>query len=151
MALFLEVSKNPDCIVYTLERKEKDGYPSLYQLYMEEEDLTEFEFSNKYFESFQHWKKVCSANWFHEHIAEWREELELKIRAKALHSLVKKSETSTEVAKYLLNNNWIDKVHEKNPVTNLRGRPSKEEIRGHLKVITNEAKQIENDYERIRV
>lgn len=149
-ALFKEESKTPDTVLYTLSREDEEGYSSLYKLYMEMEDFTEYDFANKYFESYQHWKLVCQTAFFAQHIAEWREELELKIRSRALKSLINKSESSTEVAKYLLNNKWTDKVHESNPNTNLRGRPSKEEIKGHLRVITNEAKQIEKDYNRIK-
>lgn len=148
--LFLEVASQPDYILYTLQRKETKGYPSLYQLYMQEEDFTEFEFALKYFDSYKHWKDICSTSWFHEYIVEWREELELKIKARNLKSLIQKAEKDSNVAKYLLNNKWLDKAQEKNPVTNLRGRPSKEEIKGHLKLIVNEEKLLKDNYERIK-
>ncbi len=149
-ALFLEFSKYPEFILYTTNRVETDGYPSLYQLYMAEEDFTEFTFAEKYFESYQHWKKICSTSWFTPFIADWREELELKVKARSLKSLIGKAESDSNVAKYLLNNKWVEQVQEKNPVTNLRGRPSKEEIKSHLRLIVNEEKEIEKDYERIK-
>lgn len=159
--LFYEVARDrygnfpePNTVLYTLGREditEDDKlYPSLYKLYMEEGDLTEYMFATKYFDSFQHWKKICATTWMHPLIGEWREELELKIRAAALGSLIKRSEQSTEIAKYLLNNDWVTKLHEKNPVNNLRGRPSKEEIKGHLTVITNNKLREQQDYERIK-
>lgn len=147
--LFEEESTNPDQVVYCLAR-EDTKYKSLYKLYMAEADLTEYKFANKYFESFQHWKAICKTAWMHPHIGEWREELELSIRANALSSLISRSETSTEIAKYLLNNNWIDKIHEKNPVVNLRGRPSKEEIRNHLTLVASNQLDEQKDYERIK-
>lgn len=146
--LFLETSNRKEFVLYTLAR-EDNKYPSLYRLYMEMEDFTEFEFANKYFESFQHWKVVSNASFFAAHISEWREELELKIKARNLKSLIKKAEADSSVAKYLLGNKWIEEAQQKNPGVNLRGRPSKEEIRAHLRLITMDQKEAENDLERI--
>lgn len=135
--------------MYTLAREDNE-YPSLFKLYMEAEDLYEYEFATKYFESFRHWKNICNTAWMTPHIAEWREELELYIKAKSLKSLIDKAEKDPSVAKYLLQNKWVERAQENNPVTNLRGRPSKEEIRSHLKLIVNEEKRINDDYERIK-
>lgn len=148
--LFLEHSIHKDLVLYTLMRKETNGFLSLYQLYMAEEDFTEFEFAIKYFESYQHWKTICNLAWFTPHIAEWREELELKVKARNLKSLINKADSDANVAKYLLNNKWVEQAQEANPVTNLRGRPSKEEIKSHLTLIVNEEKEINDHYERIK-
>lgn len=148
-SLFKETSEEPEQILYTLTREDGE-YPSLYKLYMAEEDLYEFNFAVKYFESFRHWKSICQSAWMTVHIAEWREELELKIKAKSLKSLIDKADKDPSVAKYLLQNKWVEKAQENNPVTNLRGRPSKEEVRSHLKLIVNEEKRINEDYERIK-
>ena len=147
--LFLEESPETETVLYTLQRQDVDEYPSLYRLYMEMEDFTEFEFASKYFESFQHWKHICKTSWFSPHIAEWREELELKVKARNLKSLIDKAESDASVAKYLLNNKWVDNAQQHNPVTNLRGRPSKEEIKSHLRLVTAEQKKINEDIERI--
>lgn len=147
--LFKEISTNPEKVVYSLEREDSD-YPSLYKLYLKLEDLTEFEFANKYFESYEHWKIICQTDWFHSYIAGWREELELKIRAKALTSLINRMEGDPITAKYLLDKNWVEKLHEKNPVVNLRGRPSKQDIKNHLTLITNEKILDQENYERIK-
>lgn len=148
--LFKETSARKEQVLYSFSREDVDTIPSLYKLYMAEADLTEFDFARKYFDSYQHWKRICQTSWFHPHIVEWREELELSIRSKALSSLIKRSESSTEIAKYLLNNNWVSKIHENNPSVNLRGRPSKEEIKGHLTLITNTQIKEQSDYERIK-
>jgi hypothetical protein len=149
MNLFRELSTNSDQVLYTLERGDNE-YPSIYRLYMETEDLTEFEFANKYFDSFAHWKRICQSPSFIPYISQWREELELKIRARALSSLIKKSKDDSSIAKYLLDKNWVDKLHTTNPVTNLRGRPSKNDIRDHLTLITNNHLIEQENYERIQ-
>jgi hypothetical protein len=117
---------------------------------MEVADITEFEFANKFFESYQHWKKICETTWMQPVLAEWREELELSIRSMALNFLIEKSSSTVDVAKYLLNNNWVEKLHEGNAIVNLRGRPSKQDIKNHLTLITNQSLQEQQDYERIK-
>lgn len=148
--LFIEFATDKTQAIYSINRESFDDYVSLYQLYLDEEDFTEFEFANKHLESYQHWKALCEKTFFIPHIAQWREELQLKVQARTLKSLIDKSTKDSNVAKYLLTNKWIDRAQENIPVTNLRGRPSKEEIKQHLTLITNEQKEIENDYERIK-
>lgn len=147
--LFEDISLRPEHIIYTLSRNDTK-YPSLYLLYIQEEDLTEFEFATKYFESYQHWKSITQKFWMAQHIAEWREELELKIKARNLKSLINKAESDSSVAKYLLDNKWIEDAQNNNQGTNLRGRPSKQEIKNHLRLITEQEKMIEDDIERMK-
>lgn len=135
--------------MYSLAR-EDNTVPSLYILYMVEEDFTEFEFATKYFESFQHWKKICDLTFMAAHIAEWREELELKIKARNLKSLINKATTDSNVAKFLLGNKWVEDSGQ-HKGTNLRGRPSKDEIKSHLTLISSQEKQIDDDYKRIKM
>ncbi|MBD3262653.1 MAG: hypothetical protein GF334_13450 [Candidatus Altiarchaeales archaeon] len=150
MTLLLELSRDKDRALYSISREGVEGYPNLFQAYMEMEDFTEYEFATRFFESYQHWKRICKQDYFAPIISEWREELELKVKARNLKSLINKAESDSGVAKYLLGNSWVDKAQEKNKVPNLRGRPSKEEIKKHLTLITNENKQIDDDYERIK-
>jgi len=147
--LFQETSSKPELVLYCLAR-ENTEYPSLYKFYIAMEDFTEFEFANKYFESYQHWKEITNSAWFMPYIAEWREELELKIKARNLRSLIEKSESDVGVAKFLLGKKWVDDAQSHNPGVNLRGRPSKEEIKGHLRLITMNEKKIEEDIERMK-
>lgn len=146
----METSDKSEYVLYTLARTSNE-YPSLYELFMIEEDFTEFEFAKKFFESYQHWKELTNQAWFMPHIAEWREELELKVKARNLKSLIDKATEDSGVAKYLLGNKWVNDAQKHNPVVNLRGRPSKEEIKAHLRLITMDQKEAEQDYERIRV
>lgn len=146
--LFEEYSSRPELILYNVSRSDSK-FPSLYLLYMAEEDFTEFEFAIKYFESYQHWKRITNSSWFAAHIADWREDLELKIKARNLKSLIDKSTDDAGVAKFLLGRKWLDDAQSHNPGVNLRGRPSKEEVKNHLRLISSQEKQIEEDYMRI--
>lgn len=102
-----------------------EGYPSLKHLYLGMEDITEYLFSKKYLGGWEHWKLLCSQNFFDPHIRMWREELELQIRAKALaklHQEAKDGKLSFQATRFILEGNWkVDKESV--------GRPSKEKIK----------------------
>ncbi len=148
--LFIDLASSPTSALYTLQRGDFNGYPSLYLAYMAEEDFTEFEFANKYFESYQHWKRICESSFFAGYHSEWQEELELKIKARNLKSLIEKATSDSNVAKFLLGNKWVEDAQSANKGTNLRGRPTKEEIRKNLVLISSQERQIEEDYKRIK-
>ena len=73
--------------MYTLKDFDHNGYPSLYRLYMEIEDPTEFLFARKYLRGWEHWQMLCECTWFQPIVTRWRLELELSIKAKALSRL----------------------------------------------------------------
>lgn len=130
-ALFLEIGGSKNAI-YTL--KDKDHLfngkvlPSLYLKYIEEEDLTEYNFAMKYLENFEHWQKLCECTWFKDYVKRWRTELELKIKSRALKQIqveaASGSKLSFQAARWLAEKGWIDKTQE----PSRRGRPSKAEI-----------------------
>lgn len=111
-ALFLELGYDVDAAVYTL--KEYDYtyqdkvYPSIKRLYLEMEDTTEYLFANEYFLSYNHWLRMCENKAIRKHIDEWRTELELKLRATALRSIVDMSadDKGFQAAKYIAEAGW---------------------------------------------
>lgn len=131
-SLFWENKETEVEAIYTLKDKDHtaDGkvYPSLYRLYMEEEDLTEYRFATKHLDSWAHWQLLQSKEWFQEYILRWRTELEMKLRAEAMTEIINEARVggrnSYDAKKYILAKGWIDKTAE----PNRRGRPSKAEI-----------------------
>lgn len=126
--LFYESEYDHTFAQYTLASYDKtvDGitYPSIKRLYLEMEDLTEYEFASTYFVDYPHWQKICRNKALLEHIEGWRNELELKLRARALRNLVGQAEKGNfNAAKYIAGKEWEAK----------RGRPSKAEKAGVLK------------------
>lgn len=123
--LFLEYAdpERPNEPLYTIAREDKGGLPSLYRLYLECADVTEASFVSKYMYDLRHWEMLCRTPFFRDEIAEWRKELSLTLRRKAVSMLerdaLSNSKTSTSSAKYLL-----DKVYK---VPNTPGRPSSKE------------------------
>ena len=129
-SLFLEPKYQEDAL-YTLSDKDKEykgkTYPSLYKLYVNMADVTEYNFANTYFESYQHWDELCSQDWFKPYVNRWRKELELKIKSQALVEIIKQASSedprkALEASKYL-----YEKVYAGDK--NSRGRPSKAEVR----------------------
>ena len=105
-ALFLEMSyKEPDNCIYTLKDYDYRDYKSLYLLYIEEEDPTEYEFANKYLDGWEHWKMLCACAWFKPYVERWREELNLKLQAKALKRI--KGIANSQTRDSLMANKWL--------------------------------------------
>lgn len=125
-SLFLEINYNTDYAIYTLKDYDHEykgvTYPSLKRLYLEEEDPTEYLFAEKYLLGYQHWKRICENKALAKHVALWREELELKLRAmsvRALRDMAQSENGNFQAAKFLADRGW-DKNHV--------GRPSKMEL-----------------------
>lgn len=124
--LFLEMGYNTDLAVFTLKDRDHDYkghiYPSLKKLYLEESDPTEYLFASKYLLGYQHWKRLVNNKMLYKHIEEWREELEIKLRAEAVRALINMTSSENgnfQAAKFLADRGW-----DRNKV----GRPSKEEM-----------------------
>src|SRR3990167_1337022 len=82
-ALFYEeTGADKSSVIYTLKDQDHEGFPSLYRLYIEMEDILEYEFANKYLDNWSHWEWLTQAGWFKPYVLRWRKELELKIRSK---------------------------------------------------------------------
>lgn len=140
--------------IWTLEDydivKNDVSYPSLYLLYMDMEDLTEFEFANRYFGSYEHWEALCKQPTFKPYAERWRKELALKIQARALRQLAdeaqSESKNSYSANKFLVEKGWIPKEGSGRG----RGRPSKKEIEEAAKLEASQKNQILDDYERLQ-
>ena len=153
--LFFETNGSEDKtgVLYTLKDKdhEYEGnlYKSLYLLYMEESDLTEFQFANKFLDGWSHWQMIVNATWFKEYIDRWRWELELKVKAEALKRLQNEAKESSRNAynanRFLVEGGWIPRGQAKDPV----GRPTQERIKREAERINQLERDILDDHSRI--
>ena len=147
--LFLELEYNESHAVYTLKEEDWEykgkTYPSIRRLYLECEDITEYEFANKYFGGWSHWKRLQGNKRILREIDEWREELEVKIRAQAIRSIVdqtaSESQGSFQAAKWLADKGW-DKARV--------GRPSKSDKEKDDKIAEKLADEFAGDVARLR-
>lgn len=122
-SIFLEVGYS-DQAVYTLKEEDHEYkgklYPSLKRLYLEMADVTEYEFANTYLLGWRHWKRLCENKLLRKYIDEWREELELKMRAKGVKEAIRAAEAGGfQAAKWLSDKGWDQRG---------AGRPSKAEV-----------------------
>lgn len=142
-SLFLENGYNTEYAIYTLsdEDKEYKGkvYPSLRRLYLEMMDPTEYSFATKYLWGWNHWQRIVANNLMTEQIEEWREELEVKLRALAIASIVKSSYDSYNAATWVADGKWKTK----------RGRPSKAELAKEKRIREKAASAADEDGDRI--
>lgn len=143
--LFLEIGY-PDSAVYTTKDEDHEYkgtvYPSIKRLYLEMEDLGEYEFATTYFLGWEHWQRICNNKVMKVYVEQWRYELELKIRSRALKKIMRKadSEQGIAAAKWLAEKGW-DKQG--------AGRPSKEAIERETKIQSDLQSQYKDDVSRI--
>jgi hypothetical protein len=124
-SLFFETNaSNPDNILYTLKRQDHNNYPSLYRLYIEEEDPTEFDFANRYFEDYDHWLVLTNTEWFKPYISQWRDELQRKLTARAMKIIKAEAEgkgrNALAAAKYLMERGWETREEKKKIIDDAR-------------------------------
>lgn len=144
-----------ECMYSLRDDKEVEGLPSLHRLYLEMEDITEYDFANKYFENYEHWMMVVESPHVGNIIHDWRRELDLKLRAKALNNI--KEIASNEMDKnywlankLLVSQSWIPRDSQKELVKNGRGRPSKEEISRTARQMAQDEMDIAEDLKRVQ-
>lgn len=150
LSLFWEMapfnSDGSECL-YTLRDEDYKGLPSLKRLYLEEADPTEYGFANKYLANWDHWQRLIATDWFSPYVANWRSELELKLRAEALARLreeaASKGRNAYQANKFLVEGGWLPKETKK------RGRPSKEAIKQEAIQLLDFEKAILDDHERL--
>lgn len=139
LSLFYE-SKHPSYPSYfTTKKYDHKGHVSLYKLYMEISDPTEYRVAMEVFNSWDHWKALCSSEWFTGLVSQWREELKVKIeseRYQEMRALAKSGSPQAATASRWLAERYGEKK---------RGRPSKAEVEGRLSQETRETKAILED------
>ncbi len=123
-SLFLEMGYHEDKAIYTFKDDDHEykgnTYISLKKLFIEMEDVVEYEFANQYLLGWQHWQRLNENKALAKHFAEWREELELSLRSQGVSAIIDQAadEKGFQAAKWLADKGW-DKRQ--------AGRPSKNE------------------------
>ena len=149
--LFLEnYTIDRENIMYTFSREDKGDTRSLYKLYLQAEDLTEYDFANTYFESWDHWQSIATAAWMKDHLKKWRSELEIKMKAMAVKEMIKEAtlggKNAFQALKWIIDKGWAER-----PAGPGRGRPSKEEIRQAAIEAAFSDTQIKDDMSRLGI
>lgn len=137
--------------VYTLA-KEDGELPSLYKLYMSCEDLTEWEFADKYLAGWDHLEYLQQNLKFIKILDSWRKDLEQKLKSRAFRAIQLIAEeggkNSFEANKLLLTGKWKEVVEK---AGNARGRPSKRELDKIANEEYESTKSIRDDLKRLGI
>lgn len=143
--LFFETADSDKSrVLYTLKDEAHKGYPSIKRLYIETEDTTEYVFAVTFFYSYSHFKKLLEVQWFRSVIDEAREELALRLAAKALLHIRQKADAGDIKAnQYLLERKWEDGKKDK------VGRPSKAAIKEEANRLFEKSNEIDEDLNRV--
>lgn len=83
-ALFLEMATTEGTAVYTLKDYDHGAFRSLYLLYLDVSDPTEYRFARQYLDGWKHWEILQECQWLKPYIARWRSELAIKIQSEAI-------------------------------------------------------------------
>jgi len=151
--LFFETSLNRDSVVYTLKDRDHtvDGktYPSLYRLFLEADDLLEYNFAITHLDGWEHWQMLKACNWFKPYYKRWKDELETKTLSLSLYRLRAEAASSSKNAflanRFLIERGWVPK-EEKKAV----GRPSKDEIKRQAENLFLASEDVNSDLARIK-
>lgn len=154
-ALFYEVADDNSKVIFTLKDKditfetggETRTAKSIKNLYLNELDPTEYKFAVTHLDGWDHWCRLRELPWLKDHVAKWREELEIKIQSQALAGILveaKFGKTPFAANKFLLETGWKPKD---SPV---KGRPTKEKIQKEANALAEQRSEALEDYERIK-
>lgn len=123
---------------------EEINVPSFRRLYLELEDPTEYLPATKLLGGWQHWEYLSRLDWFLDYMAPIREELEIRIRSKALQGLIAAGRSSAKfnvnAARYVADGTYKGTT---------RGRPSNAEVKAERDRRAKIGERVMNDMERL--
>ena len=136
--------------LYTLKDVDHKGFPSLRRLYMESNDPSEFAFATVHLGGWQHWKTLSEAVFFRPYIAQWREEMEQKMRSQSIELALKISEDTGASASARLNaaKFLANKGYNEGPKAT-KGRAKKKDIDAAARDIAATRDAADKDYKRV--
>jgi hypothetical protein len=143
-------------VIYTLLPYSLDQYPSLHQLYLTYEDLTEYQFASECLGGWDHWQTILGSEneRLQDAIKVWRAELEIKLKSQAFQRIKEEAEADGRngfaANRYLIERSWAGDFSKPKPQEkNSRGRPSKQSIQDAAAAIALDNKQVNDDFDRM--
>lgn len=153
----LETCPQPEVAPFWLNRnKTGDDRPCFRDWFLHLEDMTGNQLALKFLGSQEHWDVMYAKSpWFKTAVDEWKAELFVTLKQRALSRLLKIMESDNEAqassaAKFIYAqmDHLTGDDHEVRK--SKRGRPSKAELDGHLKNMAQNELNTEEDYRRIQ-
>jgi hypothetical protein len=112
------------------------------EAYLDAEDPTEYGAAMRLLGSWEHWKALCANPTVLTYIKQWREELEIRLRSKAILNIqfLANGEKGFAAAKWLAEKGWAEKQ---------AGRPTKKQVEREAKVQAGIDKELDSDASRV--
>lgn len=153
-SLFVDFGRNHEGARYCLGPKDHPSgkYINLHKAYLDMEDATEWDFAHKYFANWEHWTMICNSPRIAPYIENWRRELEIKLRSRALKEIVNVAQEggnrAFEANKFLVSSGWLSADEKKE--TKKRGRPTKESVKNKaVREFIEHGEQIDEDFAKL--
>jgi len=148
-SLFLEHQYDTDRAVFTLKDEDYEYkgvvYLSLKRLFIEMEDIGEYEFATTILSSWDQWQRLCANKAYSKVIDGWRVELEAKLRGKAINAIAEEATGSgrgaLQAAKWIAAAEWRKKSV---------GRPTKDNTDYEDSVQKEMAREFKADGKRLK-
>jgi hypothetical protein len=86
-ALFFEMATTEGTAVYTLKDHDHGAFRSLYLLYLDVSDPTEYRFARQHLDGWRHWQVLQECTWLKPYIERWRAELAVKIQSESIQKI----------------------------------------------------------------
>ena len=126
-SLFTEMKVKSYPAPFTLKDKDYKGALSMYRLYMEYGDPTEYSQAIGLLGSLRHWELLTSRDWFKPYITRWRDELRVRTESERFKEMKNINKTIPGTPQAIQATKWLaERYGEKKPAPK-RGRPSKDE------------------------
>lgn len=150
-SLFWETRSDEKGYIPLFTRKNYDHtvdgivYPSLKKIYLSYDHVPEFEyeFAMDIFGTWEHWQMFATDSIFRKDVKEWRQELEIKIKADAIRGVILASKgddaKGVQAMRYLADKGYSPK----------RGRPSKDEVERERKIAAGIKDDLADDMARL--
>ena len=149
-ALFYELRRGDWKPIWTIKPQDFEvgdiTYPSLKRVYMSYDHVPghEYEFAMEQLGSWQHWEAICNSGTLRDMVQEWRDELTIKLKARAIRNLMSLSKDKGNIGlaanKYIANSEYVEKKI---------GRVSKAEKERQARIAAGIRDNLQDDMERI--
>ena len=130
--------------VFTLKEVDPDGLPSMRKHFILSEDPTGYTTAKELLGSWSHWQKIFANKRFKEELDAWQEELDVRLRSKAIKAIkdtaLTEGSKGTTAAKYLADGAYRGTK---------RGRPSKEDVARETRIQAGLSRELAEDEERV--
>jgi len=125
---------------------------SFKQLYISQDDPTEYRQAKFILGSVDHWEALKRCDWMLPLFKAARKELQLKLESEFFQAIKEKGLTGKQEATQLAAfKTLLSEMKERDSERPRRGRPSKDEVQKNLQELSKEEKRVQEDWNRITI